>query len=517
MAMELPLSPIINTGGALTDGDKGDVSVAASGATWTIDANVVTFGKMQQASAGSILLGRGAGGVGDLQEITLGANLSMAGTVLSATGGGGISDGVKGEITVASSGTVWTINAGVVTLTDMANVATATFIGRTTAGTGVPEAMTATQSRAVLNVANGATANSADAFLLARANHTGTQAVGTITGLAAIATSGSAADLASGILPAARFDDTAHGARAGGALHANVVAAGAAGFMTGTDKTKLDGIATGATAYVHPNHSGDVTSLGDGAQTIAAGAVTLAKQANVATGVIMGRVTAATGVQEALTPTQVRTLINVADGSTANSSDASLRDRSTHTGTQLAATISNFDAAVSANTAVAANTAKVTNATHTGDATGATALTLATVNANVGSFGLAASVAQFTVNAKGLITAAVNVAISIASTAISDSTAAGRAFLTAATATAQTALLDLATTSVKGLAPVRSGVATQYLDGTGVYSTPAGGGGGVTDGDKGDITASSGGTIWRVDPNIKIGLPIVLASGAFNL
>ena len=85
-----------------------------------------------------------------------------------------------------------------------------------------------------------------------------------------------------------------------------------------------------------------------------------------------------------------------------------------------------------------------TNATHTGDATGSTALTLATVNNNVGSFGIAASVAQFTVNAKGLITAAANVAISIASTAISDSTTAGRAFLTAATAAAQRTLLNVA-------------------------------------------------------------------------
>ena len=48
----------------------------------------------------------------------------------------------------------------------------------------------------------------------------------------------------------------------------------------------------------------------------------------------------------------------------------------------------------------------VSNATHTGDATGATALTLATVNSNVGSFGSATAAPSFTVNAKGLITAA---------------------------------------------------------------------------------------------------------------
>lgn len=54
-------------------------------------------------------------------------------------------------------------------------------------------------------VATGATANSTDATLLARANHTGTQAAGTISGLATVATSGSATDLGTGTLPAARL------------------------------------------------------------------------------------------------------------------------------------------------------------------------------------------------------------------------------------------------------------------------------------------------------------------------
>ncbi len=59
----------------------------------------------------------------------------------------------------------------------------------------------------------------------------------------------------------------------------------------------------------------------------------------------------------------------------------------------------------------------------TGDATktaGGTALTLATVNANVGSFGSAIQVGSFTVNGKGLITAASNTAIAITSAAVTD-------------------------------------------------------------------------------------------------
>jgi len=47
---------------------------------------------------------------------------------------------------------------------------------------------------------------------------------------------------------AARADHVhAHGNQAGGTLHADVVAGGASGFMSGADKTKLDGIASGAT------------------------------------------------------------------------------------------------------------------------------------------------------------------------------------------------------------------------------------------------------------------------------
>lgn len=53
--------------------------------------------------------------------------------------GGGISDGDKGDITVASSGTAWTIDNGAVTLAKQADMATASVVYRKTAGTGAPE------------------------------------------------------------------------------------------------------------------------------------------------------------------------------------------------------------------------------------------------------------------------------------------------------------------------------------------------------------------------------------------
>ncbi len=87
----------------------------------------------------------------------------------------------------------------------------------------------------------------------------------------------------------------------------------AAGSMSSADKTKLDGIAESANNYVHPNHSGDVTSVADGATTISNKAVTLPKMADLTAGRLIGNDELTDGVPKALTASEVRSLIDVYD------------------------------------------------------------------------------------------------------------------------------------------------------------------------------------------------------------
>ena len=126
----------------VSDGDKGDITVTASGATWTIDNNAVTTAKIADAN---------------------------------------------------------------VTLAKIENISTSHFIGRHTAGSGAPQQVSATQARTILNVENGAEVNNisdvnatdltdgGDSTLhyhsadRDRANHTGSQLLSTISDVTATA------------------------------------------------------------------------------------------------------------------------------------------------------------------------------------------------------------------------------------------------------------------------------------------------------------------------------------------
>jgi hypothetical protein len=66
-------------GGGVSDGDKGDITVSGSGATWTIDGDVVTFAKFQNIATDR-LLGRDTAATGDVEEISLGGGLEFSGS-----------------------------------------------------------------------------------------------------------------------------------------------------------------------------------------------------------------------------------------------------------------------------------------------------------------------------------------------------------------------------------------------------------------------------------------------------
>jgi hypothetical protein len=106
---------------SITNGDlTGDVTTSGTLAT-TIPNNTVTYAKMQDVSAASVLVGRGAGsGAGDPQEITLGTGLSMSGTTLNVTVSGYTDEQAQdavGNILVDSSTIDFTYNDGANTIT----------------------------------------------------------------------------------------------------------------------------------------------------------------------------------------------------------------------------------------------------------------------------------------------------------------------------------------------------------------------------------------------------------------
>lgn len=141
---------------------------------------------------------------------------------------------------------------------------------------------------------------------------------GTTLGFGTVATNGIANDAVDNTKAANMAQSTLKG-RASGA------GTGDPQDLTAAQARTILNVADGANNYTHPNHTGDVTSVGDGATTIATGAVTNAKMANMAQSTIKGRASGAgTGAPTDLSAAQVRTIINVEDGATADQTNAEI-------------------------------------------------------------------------------------------------------------------------------------------------------------------------------------------------
>jgi hypothetical protein len=123
---------------------RGGTGITASGSAGNVLTSTGT-GWVSAPALGSNLTDPNADRIvfwddsaGQVAWLTAGSGLTISGTTISASGGG-VTDGNKGDITVSSGGTVWTISNGAVTLAKQANMATSSLVYRKTAGTGAPE------------------------------------------------------------------------------------------------------------------------------------------------------------------------------------------------------------------------------------------------------------------------------------------------------------------------------------------------------------------------------------------
>jgi Repeat of unknown function (DUF5907) len=88
-----------------------------------------------------------------LQACYDGTNFQLMGA--AGTTGTGVTDGDKQDITVSSGGTIWTIDTGAVTYAKIQPMTSSRLLGRTTAGTGSVEELTAAQVKTMLGVTFG--------------------------------------------------------------------------------------------------------------------------------------------------------------------------------------------------------------------------------------------------------------------------------------------------------------------------------------------------------------------------
>jgi len=150
-------------------------------------------------------------------------------------------------------------------------------------------------------------------------------------------------------------------------------------------------------------------------------------------------------------------LDGIATGATANATDATLRDRATHTGTQAASTISDFNSASRAQTEAALIAG--TNITITPAGSGATrTLTIAAAGGG----------------------GATNLSYDAATRVIASDTGTD-------------ATLPLVSSGNAGLAPASGGGTTNFLRADGTWAAPPGGGGGSPGGSSGQVQYNNAG------------------------
>jgi len=180
-----------------------------------------------------------------------------------------------------------------VTNVKLADMDPQTIKGRIIGSTGDPQDLTASQVRSIINVEDGANN-------YVHPNHSGD----------VVSAGDGATTIQPNVVDNSKADDMAVNT-----IKGRITAGtGDPEDLTATQVRTIINVQDGANNYTHPDHTGDVASVGDGATTINNDVVNNAKLTNMAEDTIKGRITTGTGDPEDLTASQVRTIINVADG-----------------------------------------------------------------------------------------------------------------------------------------------------------------------------------------------------------
>lgn len=134
---------IIRTGadGVWEEGRGSEVPI-----TFTNLVRAGDVATLLNSSATDRLIGRDTASAGALEELTVGGGVEFSGS------GGIRRSALTGDVTASAGSGTTTIANSAVTLAKMADMATASLLGRNTAGTGVPEVLSAATARSLLGV-----------------------------------------------------------------------------------------------------------------------------------------------------------------------------------------------------------------------------------------------------------------------------------------------------------------------------------------------------------------------------
>lgn len=405
-----------------------------------------------------------------LQGVSVSASAPSSGQVLKYngtawapatddTGGGGsLTDGDKGDITVSSSGTVWTIDNSAVT-----NAKIATGIDATKLADG---SVTNTEFQYI-----GTLTSDAQTQLNGKAASSHTHTASEITDFSEAVDDRVSSLVVAGTGITSTYNDVANTLTVATTItqYTDEMAQDAIGAMVDSSLTYVDATPLLQRAAL----TGDVTaSAGSNTTAIANSAVTNAKMANMAADTIKGNNTGGAAAPSDLTATQVKTLLAIANTDVSGLGTMSTQNASAVAITGGSATLSNTGLSL-----------RDTDASHTlsivpgSNLTANRTLTLTTGDASrtltiSGDATISGTTSGTNTGDQNLFS---TIAVSGQSNVVADSTSDTLTLVAGSNVTITT---DAATDSI---------------------TIAASGSGGVTDGDKGDITVSASGATWTID------------------